>query len=75
MTEQVEGKPGNVTAADVDVAFAKAKEIIAENGAYDVDQFHNDKNSDAHYETTGPEIWRQTGGKVTVFLATVGTAG
>lgn len=44
-------------------------------GAYYVNQFNNEANALAHYETTGPEIWRQSGGKVDAFVATVGTAG
>ena len=40
-----------------------------------LDQFANLDNSQAHYETTGPEIWQQTGGRVTHFVATMGTTG
>jgi len=39
------------------------------------DQYNNDANWRAHYEGTGPEIWEQTGGQVTHFLAGMGTAG
>jgi cystathionine beta-synthase len=39
------------------------------------DQFNNVPNREAHYKTTGPEIWRDTDGKVTHFVASVGTGG
>ncbi len=39
------------------------------------DQYNNDANWQAHYKTTAPEIWEQTGGKVTHFLAGIGTSG
>lgn len=72
---QVEGTYGRVTLADVKEAEAEALKIEEETGAYFVKQFTNASNSMAHYITTGPEIWRQTGGRVDAFIATVGTAG
>lgn len=49
-----------------------AKEI---KGAYKPDQYHNPANPDAHYKTTGPEIWNQTEGKITHFVCGMGTGG
>lgn len=57
-------------------AIAKAKELCASlPAAWMPDQFGNPANARAHYETTGPEIWRDTEGKVDIFVAGVGTGG
>lgn len=72
---QVEGTYGSVTLADVKEAEAQGMKIVEETGAYYVNQFCNEANSLAHYESTGPEIWRQTGGRVDAFLAAIGTSG
>ncbi len=54
----------------------KAKQIVQQTpGAVLADQFYNPVNPEAHYRTTGPEIWEQTGGKVTHFVAGAGTGG
>ena len=57
-------------------AVAKAQELAAEiPGSWIPGQFDNPDNPQAHYETTGPEIWEDTEGNVDIFLATVGTGG
>ncbi|MDZ4673685.1 MAG: pyridoxal-phosphate dependent enzyme [Gemmatimonadota bacterium] len=54
----------------------KAKQIVRDTpGAVMADQFYNQENPEAHYRTTGPEIWEQTGGTVTHFVAGAGTGG
>src|SRR5690554_3948788 len=53
-----------------------AKRIVAETpGAILADQFYNPVNPEAHYRTTGPEIWEQTEGRITHFVASAGTGG
>lgn len=54
----------------------KAKQIVHDTpGAILANQFYNQENPEAHYRTTGPEIWEQTGGRVTHFVAGAGTGG
>jgi cystathionine beta-synthase len=54
----------------------KAKQIVKQTpNAILANQFYNQVNPDVHYATTGPEIWRQTEGRVTHFVAGAGTGG
>ncbi|NIJ44509.1 cysteine synthase B [Wenyingzhuangia heitensis] len=52
-----------------------ADEKVAQGGYIMLNQFANDDNWKAHYNTTGPEIWRDTDGKVTHFVSAMGTTG
>lgn len=57
-------------------AVEKAEALAAEiPGSFVPGQFTNPHNPEAHYKTTGPEIWQDTGGQVDIFVATVGTGG
>lgn len=62
--------------AGEDGAIEAAREIHEEEDGYWMpDQFSNEHNVRAHYETTGPEIWDQTDGKITHFVSAWGTSG
>jgi cysteine synthase len=60
-----------------DQAWDKADEIAASDPKkyFRIHQYRMKDNIETHYQTTGPEIWEQTGGKVDVFVATLGTTG
>ena len=67
----VSAKPGTP-----DHYVSTARRIATETpNSFYPDQYSNPANPEAHYRTTGPEIWRQTGGQITHFVAGVGTGG
>lgn len=67
LTPDAEGMAGAVDRAETLAASIP--------GAFLPKQFENPANPEAHYRTTGPEVWRQTGGRVDIFVAGVGTGG
>lgn len=68
--------PANVSADDERSYYNVAKRLHEETkGSVYINQYFNDLNVDAHYNTTGPEIWNQTNGKITHLVACSGTGG
>jgi cystathionine beta-synthase len=67
--------PTEVPADDPRSYYKVAERIRDEQGAFLPYQYYNQANPMAHYRTTGPEIWRQTDGRVTHWVAGVGTGG
>ncbi len=63
--------------SDVDLAVKRAKEFVSLDPEryFLVNQFNNEANVQAHYGTTGPEIWEQVDCKLDAFVAAVGTGG
>jgi len=66
LTDATEGMDGSI---------AKAEELATENGYILINQFDSFYNASFHYKSTGPEIWRDSSGKVDIFVAGVGTGG
>ena len=67
--------PSDVPITHPESAYNKARQVAEQTGAYRLNQYHNLANPEAHYLTTGPEIWEQTGGKIDFFIAGIGTGG
>ncbi len=68
--------PAHVPADDPRSYYEVAKRIHKETpGSVYINQYFNELNIDAHYHTTGPEIWEQTGGQITHLVACSGTGG
>ena len=68
--------PVAVEPDDPESYYSTAERLVSEiPGAYRPNQYSNQTNPEAHYKTTGPEIWRQTDGKITHFVAGAGTGG
>jgi cystathionine beta-synthase len=68
--------PTNVDAEDPKSYYSTAARVAKETpNSWHVNQYDNPSNAIAHYESTGPEIWEQTDGKITHFVVGVGTGG
>lgn len=67
------------TLIEVDEGMEAARDMAlqmqADGKGIVLDQFNNPDNKQAHYLTTGPELWQQTGGKITHFISSMGTTG
>lgn len=76
MGAQVYVCPAHVSADDPRSYYQVAKRLHEETrGSVYINQYFNELNIDAHYNTTGPEIWKQTYGKITHLIACSGTGG
>ncbi|MEE8137937.1 MAG: pyridoxal-phosphate dependent enzyme [Thermoanaerobaculia bacterium] len=67
--------PTEVPADDPRSYYKAAERLRDEQGAFLPYQYYNQANPEAHYRTTGPEIWRQTDGQITHWVAGIGTGG
>ncbi len=68
--------PTNVAPDDPRSYYSVAKQIVSETpNSILANQYHNPVNPETHYRITGPEIWRQTAGKIDVFVCGMGTGG
>lgn len=60
---------------DPNGCYQVARRLAREHGYFDLDQYNSQVNVEAHYQTTGPEIWDDTDGHLTHFVAGIGTGG
>ncbi|HEU4989751.1 MAG TPA: cysteine synthase family protein [Gemmatimonadaceae bacterium] len=75
LVPQVNGRPGQVTGDDLKAVERVTNELTVKLKAFRADQFKNRSSVKAHYTGTGPEIWKQTGGTVDVYVGVVGSSG
>ncbi|GAB1307806.1 cysteine synthase B [Urechidicola sp. KH5] len=76
-TMRAYGAKVTLTPAEQGILGARdyAESKVANEGFFMLNQFANDDNWKAHYKTTGPEIWKDTNGKITHFVSAMGTTG
>lgn len=76
-TMQAYGAEVILTPAAKTIEYARqyAESLVAKGGYYMLNQFGNADNWKMHYQTTGPEIWKDTKGKITHFISSMGTTG
>jgi cysteine synthase B len=76
-TMQAYGAKVTLTSSDIGIEGSRtyAEKMVREKGYKMLNQFANEDNWKAHYKTTGPEIWRDTNGKITHFVSAMGTTG
>ncbi len=68
--------PTDVPADSPESYYSVARRIASETpNSFYPDQYNNPQNIEAHYHTTGPEIWRQTDGEIDIFVCGIGTGG
>lgn len=72
---QVIRTPSDLPHDDPEGAYMKAILLAREHGYFHMNQYHSEDNIEAHYLTTGPEIWQQTEGRITHLVAGIGTGG
>lgn len=76
LVDQLPGSvPGQVSGGDLELVDREAKRITQQRGAFRADQFNRDGNWLAHYRTTGPELWEQSGGAIDAFVDFIGSGG
>lgn len=76
-TMRAYGAKVTLTSADIGIEGARdyAQDKVNKEGLIQLNQFANDDNWQAHYKTTGPEIWKDTEGEITHFVSAMGTTG
>jgi cysteine synthase A len=67
--------PGQVSGGDLAEVDKVAQRIVTERNAFRADQFHHIGNAQAHFETTGPELWRDSDASLTGFVDFAGSGG